>query len=531
MQRRQRVVVIVDEDVRGGDTGEFRNVLDLSMNSTMSANRGTKSSTYAKWASHAHTQPLRFDCVGTARNSFVRAEFAMLMDELFLNKSSCCLLQFFPLRECQLSFLCNLLVSEVDKRMMTLRAKLIAIKVEYFDLRKYDVINFLGDNQPHATVKSKRKSQPQNLFHTTLDLLRWLQTRYLQLFAKGQGTENMDLEFTFCDTQSRVHTVRLSIMNVYLCHMDSDTKTCLRNCFENIRSAKRGRKSVVLTDCLREILGPKDNWYTWFIFHVPIAKGRGIIIDDQLNLASSAYAGINAKDSTEDIKATNDFEMSSLLSFLDITCGSQVTLNSRLSANDRDAPSAISMAQNSPTFNAANSARTNRFANRTNNQSSNLSTWYSKMDQLVPAVLRHIHSLYEYKYHTNIRKICTELKNMLSFGSIRPILCYGNTNRPSERSESLERCERNYKIIMKEFVRLAKDIENSPDSAMLRVYLEAKKKEIKDYATSCKLRHLETCQNCLIETIKTERNMLTKNGASGEFAKPLHLKTPITGSA
>lgn len=132
--------------------------------------------------------------------------------------------------------------------------------------------------------------------------MRWLQTRYLQLFAKGQGTENMDLEFTFSDSQNRVYTVRLSIMHVFLCHMDSDTKTCLRNCFENIHSAKRGRKSIMLTDCLREILGPNEKWFTWFVFHVPIAKGRGIIIDDQLNLANSAYAGINAKDYSDVIE-------------------------------------------------------------------------------------------------------------------------------------------------------------------------------------------------------------------------------------
>lgn len=129
MSRKQRVVVVVDEDVRGGDPEEFRNVLDLSMSIPSPALKSFKSATYAKWATHAHTQPLRFDCVGTTRNAFVRAEYAMLMDELFLNKSSCCLLQFFPLRECQISFLCNLLVSEVDKRMMALQAKLMRIKV------------------------------------------------------------------------------------------------------------------------------------------------------------------------------------------------------------------------------------------------------------------------------------------------------------------------------------------------------------------------------------------------------------------
>uniref|UniRef100_A0A0A1WTT0 Galactokinase n=1 Tax=Zeugodacus cucurbitae TaxID=28588 RepID=A0A0A1WTT0_ZEUCU len=332
MSRRQRVVVVVDEDVRGGDPEEFRNILDLSMSIPSPALKGFKSAIYAKWATHAHTQPLRFDCVGTTRNAFVRAEYAMLMDELFLNRSSCCLLQFFPLRECQISFLCNLLVSEVDKRMMVLQAKLLRIKVEYFDLRKYDVINFLGSNHPRSTTKNQRNSRPHNLFGNTLDLLRWLQTRYLQLFGKGQGTENLDLEFTFSDSQTRVHTVRLSIMHVFLCHMDSDTKTCLRNCFENIRSAKRGRKSIMLTDCLREILGPKANWFTWFVFHVPIAKGRGIIIDDQLNLASSAYAGINAKESS-DVRAPDDFDLSSLLSFLNVSNDSQLTVNSQLGAS------------------------------------------------------------------------------------------------------------------------------------------------------------------------------------------------------
>nr|XP_014094544.2 uncharacterized protein LOC106620544 isoform X1 [Bactrocera oleae] len=525
MSRKQRVVVVVDEDVRGGDPEEFRNVLDLSMSIPSPALKSFKSATYAKWATHAHTQPLRFDCVGTTRNAFVRAEYAMLMDELFLNKSSCCLLQFFPLRECQISFLCNLLVSEVDKRMMALQAKLMRIKVEYFDVRKYDVVNFLGSSQPRSTTKNKRHSRPQNLFSNTLELLRWLQTRYLQLFAKGQGTENMDLEFTFSDVQTRVHTVRLSIMHVFLCHMDSDTKTCLRNCFENIHSAKRGRKSIMLTDCLREILGPKENWFTWFVFHVPIAKGRGIIIDDQLNLASSAYAGINAKDSS-DIKASDDFDLSSLLSFLHVSSGSQLTVNSQLGA------STLSMAQNTPTFIAANSSRSisNRLMNK-NNQTYNLNTWYTKMDQLVPVVLKHIHSLYEYKYRENIQNICIELKNMLSFSSLRPSSSNCYKSRQAERSESLDKLEKNYLMIIKEFIRLAKEIENSPDSAILRVYLDAKKKEIKDYATNCKLRHLEICQNSLIETIKGERNLLTNTGSNIKFIKYPSFKATISGNA
>ncbi|XP_011184734.1 uncharacterized protein LOC105213539 [Zeugodacus cucurbitae] len=525
MSRRQRVVVVVDEDVRGGDPEEFRNILDLSMSIPSPALKGFKSAIYAKWATHAHTQPLRFDCVGTTRNAFVRAEYAMLMDELFLNRSSCCLLQFFPLRECQISFLCNLLVSEVDKRMMVLQAKLLRIKVEYFDLRKYDVINFLGSSHPRSTTKNQRNSRPHNLFGNTLDLLRWLQTRYLQLFGKGQGTENLDLEFTFSDSQTRVHTVRLSIMHVFLCHMDSDTKTCLRNCFENIRSAKRGRKSIMLTDCLREILGPKANWFTWFVFHVPIAKGRGIIIDDQLNLASSAYAGINAKESS-DVRAPDDFDLSSLLSFLNVSNDSQLTVNSQLGA------SVLSMAQNTPTFIAANSSRSisNRLVNK-HNQTYNLNTWYTKMDQLVPAVLKHIHSLYEYKYRENIQKICSELKNMLSFSSLRPANSICCMSRKGERSESLDKLEKNYHMIIREFIRLAKEIENSPDSAILRVYLDAKKKEIKDYATNCKLRHLETCQNCLIETIKGERNMLTKTGTNLEFIRYPAFKTTISGNA
>lgn len=166
-----------------------------------------------------------------------------------------------------------------------------------------------------------------------------------------------------------------------------------------------------------------------------------------------------------------------------------------------------------------------------NNQTYNLNTWYTKMDQLVPVVLKHIHSLYEYKYRENIQNICIELKNMLSFSSLRPSSSNCYKSRQAERSESLDKLEKNYLMIIKEFIRLAKEIENSPDSAILRVYLDAKKKEIKDYATNCKLRHLEICQNSLIETIKGERNLLTNTGSNIKFIKYPSFKATISGNA
>lgn len=160
-----------------------------------------------------------------------------------------------------------------------------------------------------------------------------------------------------------------------------------------------------------------------------------------------------------------------------------------------------------------------------------MNTWYTKMDQLVPVVLKHIHSLYEYKYRENIHKICTELKHMLSFSSLRPAGSNCCMGRQAKRSESLDKLEKNYHMIIREFIRLVREIENSPDSAILRVYLAAKKKEIKDYSTNCKLRHLETCQNCLIDTIKGERNLLTKTGTNIEFIKYPSFKATISGNA
>ncbi|XP_053946830.1 uncharacterized protein LOC128855714 [Anastrepha ludens] len=531
MSCKQRVVIEIDEDIRAGDTEQFRNMLDVPSVMPAVSAKSLKMPIYAKL--HSPTQTLRFDCVGTARNSFVRAEFAMLMDELFLKKSKCCLLQFFPLRDCQLSFLCNLLVSEVDKRMMIMQAKLFAIKMEYYDLRKYDVINLLGDGSQRSTIKNKRKSYPHIIFHSTTELLRWLQTKYIQLFARGQGTENIDCEFTFCDIKNNVYTVRLSIMNNFLCHMDGDMKTCLRNCFENIHSTERRRKHVMLTDCLREIFKPTENWYTWFIFHVPIARGRGVVIDDQLNLATAAYAGINAKlpayENTQD-----DFDLGSLLSFWNAPSESDVAISSEASNKRRESAASIVMTQNASLLLAATSSRTlsNRWPTTTKTKQMNdLNFWYSKMDQLVPEVLKQIDAYYECKYRDNIQKICNELKNMLQFGSVRLSNTSCGLSAKVKRDASLDRLKRCYEMALVEFMRLAKDIENSVDYSALRVYVEAKKNEIKEFATNCKLRHLEMCQNCLIDTIKNERSYLATKGKSVDVIKNPSFKKTISGSA
>ncbi|XP_067618955.1 uncharacterized protein [Eurosta solidaginis] len=516
MSRKQRVVIQIDEDIRGGDAEEFRNILDTSKFLPFASPTSTSRVTLSgKTASRILTQPLRFDCVGTMCNSFVRAEFSMLMHELFINKSSCCLLQFFPVRESQLSFLCNLLVSEVDKHMMILQAKLFAIKVEYFDLRKYDVINMLDDHQPRSTIKNKHNSRPHNIFHTTLELLRWLQTKYTSLFSKGQGSENIDLEFTFADSKSHVYTVKLTIMNNYLCQMDADTKTCLRNCFENMRSAKRGRKNIVLTDCLREILSPQENWFTWFIFHVPIAKGRGIVIDDQLILATAAYTGATAKGSLDD-----NLDLDGFLSYLELPNASNTTIDTLQSNTHRD-PTDLTMSQNCPLFLPPYSSRTisNRFPSK-NNQSNDLTHWYSKMDHLIPMVMKHIDAFYEYKYSHDISKICNDLKSMLHFDTIRPYNSGVSIQTTDKAAEYLDRLKKAFESGLREFVRLAKDIWKSPDSSTLRVYVESKKNEIKEFTRNCKIRQLEMCQQCIVDTIKSERNSLSKTSRiSLEFIK------------
>lgn len=232
-------------------------------------------------------QEMHFDHVGTQSDTRTSVEISSLVDQLLVQCHNCCLLKFSPMKVTQAPFICNQLENEIEKRLQMLRATISSIRIEYFDVQKYHMINLISD-----VTKKKRRPNIQNDFANILELHKWFQKDYITLWATGLGHDCLDVHFTFSDINHRTHKVKLSLFNVYLSKMDLDTKNALCDFFRNLGSV-RSIKHCLLTDCLKEYFNNKKAWRTWMIFDVPLLKFNGNTTYDMLQLANAAYVGAN----------------------------------------------------------------------------------------------------------------------------------------------------------------------------------------------------------------------------------------------
>uniref|UniRef100_A0A1I8ML80 Uncharacterized protein n=1 Tax=Musca domestica TaxID=7370 RepID=A0A1I8ML80_MUSDO len=255
---------------------------------TLQVNR--KSSSQFSSLSSSSSSPskgkLHFDCVGNGFDARTRSEMASMMAHLLLQQRNCCMIRCVAKRESSAAVLNHLLVCEVDKRMQSAQLSLSCIQCEYFDIRKFDMVNLLG--RP-----TRRKK-----FLSTMDLQRWLNGDYQQLVAGCQGQECLDFLFSFSDRNRIMYEVKFSYMQIVAGKLDTDGKVALSTCLANLDIRPRGNTSM-LVDTIRDYYSAEQEMQIWMFFEIPVQQrlglnGAGDIMDDMLKLAKAAYAGFNS---------------------------------------------------------------------------------------------------------------------------------------------------------------------------------------------------------------------------------------------
>ncbi|XP_075170513.1 uncharacterized protein LOC142242917 [Haematobia irritans] len=230
---------------------------------------------------------LHFDCVGNGFDANTKSEMSSMISQLLLNHHNCCMIRCVANRESSAAVLNHLLVCEVDKRLQTAQLSLSCIQCEYYDIRKFDIVNLLG--RPSRAKK----------FLSTMDLQRWLNGEYQNLVAGCQGHECLDFLFTYADRRRVMYQVKFSYMQIIATKLDSEGKVCLNQCLENITIRPRGSTSM-LVDTIRDYYSPDQEMQIWMFFEIPVqhrssTNGAGDIMDDMLEFAKAAYTGFNTK--------------------------------------------------------------------------------------------------------------------------------------------------------------------------------------------------------------------------------------------
>uniref|UniRef100_A0A1I8NY52 Uncharacterized protein n=1 Tax=Stomoxys calcitrans TaxID=35570 RepID=A0A1I8NY52_STOCA len=233
-------------------------------------------------------ETLKFDCVANGFDANTKSEMSLMIDQILLNHRNCCMIRCVAVLESSAAVLNHLLVCEVDKRLQMAQLTLRSVECEYFDIRKFDIVNLLGGRH--------HKSQK---FLSTMDLQRWLKGEYQQLVAKCQGHECLDFVFTFSGKRGVMHQVKFSYMQLIAAKLDSQDKLALRQSLEDITIRPRGIQSSMLLDTLRDYLLPHQEMQIWMFFEIPVRQrptnsGSDEIMTDMLKFAKAAYAGFHA---------------------------------------------------------------------------------------------------------------------------------------------------------------------------------------------------------------------------------------------
>lgn len=225
---------------------------------------------------------LHFDCVGNGFDANTRSEMSSMMDQLLFKHRNCCMVRCVGKRELSAAILNHLLVCEVDKRFRSANMNITCIQCEYYDIRKFDVVNLVS-----GATKTKK-------FMNTMDIQRWLNGEYQEMAAGCQGHECLDFTFSYSDRKKIPHLVKFTYIQIVANKLSPDDKVAFCNCLKNISVRPKGTTSM-LVDTLRDYYSPSHDMQMWMFFDIPVQRLKGGVIDDMLKFAKAAYAGFNTR--------------------------------------------------------------------------------------------------------------------------------------------------------------------------------------------------------------------------------------------
>ncbi|XP_037720997.1 uncharacterized protein LOC119554235 [Drosophila subpulchrella] len=419
---------------------------------------------------------LEFDAIGHDFENHIRAELSDFIGQMFRHRRHGSLLRITSQRNHNPNLLTRLLVTEVDKVMVSMRCRLKSVNIDYFDVRKFDMVNMLVE--PIAVPNRRRVTPSGKSIPSTRELFQWLTNDLTSIRDRGIGDDYLDFEFVYRDSLALQHRVHLSMFHIF----GSENRPDL---VEFFRQLPQGRQngSTLLNDCLKESFDFKSPNSAVVMFELPIAPDQSDSRRKILKLADIAYGSLEK--SRKLIAKSEPKSVSQ----------SSITLNKVSRASGTR-----SCVRSVPDISLAHWRRTAKFSHEDYN---GLAYWYGRIDskfaELKLAMEQHFVDLYRRKsldLRSEIRSINQDLSEEIDESG-------GDGARLQRPRREVDSTRKIYSVLKKEFKRLETEAEKTTFAPTLKVYISTKNYELSEAEKVFKQREIENLRLGLIQYINT----------------------------
>ncbi|XP_068157759.1 uncharacterized protein [Drosophila tropicalis] len=422
---------------------------------------------------------MEFDAIGYECEPQVRGELSELIEQTFRQQSHGCLLRMTPMGTHNMNLLTRLLVAEVDKAMLVLHCRLRAINVDYYDVRKFDMVNMLSEpSKRHHQIKHCGRC-----LQSTRELFQWLLSEYNVLRTRCTGDDFIDLQFIFRDAQQKLHKLHLTIFQIFGC----DERMDISGFFNGLPMGRNNHTSL-LTDCIKESFDFKKPMRTVILFELPLTVGKESPkwMRKILRLADTAYTSIATSYKNVDNNYVPPLRVSSKDN---LSASGSFSLNSSSSRN----------------------SLRRRAAKLSTEDYNSLAYWYGRIDSKFKELQLSMQDHFKLLYGQKSSQILSNLK------------CMSNKAEDEDESggDAIERLPRQNDIIiashyqghLKQFRQLENEAAKSCFASTLMVYMSTKNYELTEAMKALKQTESEKLRQTLIKYIKNEEE-ISKIGSS-----------------
>ncbi|KAH8362885.1 hypothetical protein KR084_002262 [Drosophila pseudotakahashii] len=421
---------------------------------------------------------LEFDSIGQDFENHIRTGLGDFVGQMFRHRRHGSLLRITTQRNLNPNLLTRLLVTEVDKLMVDMRCRLKSVNVDYFDVRKFDMVNMLVE--PTSVPNRRRVTPCGKSISNTRDLFQWLINDLTSLRARGIGDDYLDFEFVYRDSLTLQHRVHLSVFHIF----GSENRPDLVEFFRNLPQG-RPNGSTLLNDCLKESFDFKSPSPSpsVVIFELPIAADQSDARRKILKLADIAYGSLEKARKIVFKSEPKSASQSSIhLSKVSTGYGTRSSVRSV------------------PDVSLAHWRRTAKFSDEDYN---GLAYWYGRIDSKFAdvklAMEQHFVDLYKRKgldLRSEIRSINQDLSEEIDE-------CGGDGARFPRPIRDPDSTRKVYSVLKKEFKKLEAEAEKTPFASTLKVYVSTKNYELSEAEKNLKQREIENLRLGLIQYIST----------------------------
>ncbi|KAH8294963.1 hypothetical protein KR018_004733 [Drosophila ironensis] len=485
VRRHHRVVVALGEPKRVGygEENDLNGDLKLLDNKTMLLRMPNSS---AKAGSRVdaprYYRQLEFDAIGFESEHQLRAELNGFMAQIFRQRCNGSLLRFAAQRSLNPNLFTRLFVTEVDKLMLELRCRIKAINVDYFDVRKFDMVNLLVE--PSAVNNRHRILQSGKSVSSTRELFQWLINDFAALRGRGIGDDYLDFQFVFRNAQQNQHKIHLSIFQIFT----SDQRADVAEFFKSLTLGRPGG-GTLLKDCLKESFDDKNPIPALIMFELPAGDEMSETRRKILKLADTAFTSLT--------KA--QWLMAGRGAKSEPKNGAHSSITQLSKETQPSFPR--TPVKSAPDCSLPHWRRTAKLSEEDYN---GLAYWYGRIDtkfaELKLSMEQHLVNLYKRK-SSNIR---SELRSLHEDLHLEDDQSGGDGERPHTLIEDVDSTKTTYMELLKQFQKLDQEAAKTGYAHTLKVYISTKTYELAAAEKRVKQREVENLRINLMQFMSTQ---------------------------